>query len=227
MGEKNLEQVAWIDLGRMDYQTALERQAALAGRVEADRAAGASGRAGWLLTVEHDPVLTVGRKAEPAELGLEEANWTARGVQVLRSNRGGRVTYHGPGQLVVYPILDLERFGRDLHRYIRLLEESAIRYLAGHGIEAHRDPRDTGAWVGEAKFAAIGVHTRRWISTHGMALNLDPDLTVYRDFIPCGIRDRGVTSLARLLGHRIDFPTERKRYLDAFAEVFNVKLRPA
>lgn len=182
-----------VDLGRLEYDAALALQ-------EAARDAVAEGKVpDLLLYVEHPPVYTLGRGAAQEHLLLSPEVLAARGAIVRRVSRGGDVTYHGPGQLVGYPILNLERYGRDLHRYVRALEAALIGALAEFGVKAVRVPGLTGVWVGQEKIAAIGVAVRRWVTYHGFALNVAVDLDRFRAIVPCGIRDRGVTSLDRFL----------------------------
>lgn len=154
-----------------------------------------------LLLLEHTPTITVGRASTPSDLLRTREELRADGIDVVETDRGGEITYHGPGQFVAYPILNLENHGRDLHAYLRKLEETIIRTIARFGIDGHRDPGFTGVWVGngneERKIAAIGIKARRWVTMHGIALNVDNDLTPFRrDIVPCGIADRGVTSVA-------------------------------
>jgi len=184
------------DWGRCPYREALARQRAA---VEA-RAGGETGDC--LFLVEHEPVLTLGRSARAENLRASAEELRRRGIDVVPVERGGDVTYHGPGQVVGYPIVALADLpgGRDLHRYLRDLEEALIRALAAFGLRAGRRPPYTGVWVGEAKIAAIGVAVRRWVSFHGFALNLDPNLDHFRLIHPCGIRHLGVTSLRAHLG---------------------------
>ncbi len=188
--------LALHDWGRCPYREALARQRAA---VEA-RAGGVTGDS--LFLVEHDPVLTLGRSAHSENLRASAEELRRRGVDVVEVERGGDITYHGPGQIVGYPIVALADLpgGRDLHRYLRDLEEALIRALAAFGVRADRRTPYTGVWVGEAKIAAIGVAVRRWVSFHGFALNLDPDLDHFQLIHPCGIRHLGVTSVRALLG---------------------------
>lgn len=202
-----------IDLGRMEYDTALELQ-------EGAVAAVAEGRLpDLLLLVEHSPVYTFGRGGREEHLLASPEELARQGATVRRTARGGDVTYHGPGQLVGYPILDLGRQGRDLHRYVRGLEEALIRTLAEFGVPGARLPRLTGVWVGEAKIAAIGVAVRRWVSYHGFALNVSVDLERFGAIIPCGIPDRGVTSLHCLVPDP-DWNAVRSAVIRHLADVF-------
>lgn len=157
-----------------------------------------------LLLLEHPPVVTLGRGADPSHLLQTEEDLRAAGIDVHACGRGGDVTYHGPGQLVGYPILALEAARRDARRYLRDLEEAVIRTVREHGIEARRDPGLTGVWVGERKIAAIGVRIGTgWITSHGFALNVSTDLAGFETIVPCGIRGREVTSIARETGRDV------------------------
>jgi len=177
-----------------------------------------------LLLLEHPPTITLGRGSHEADLLTDEASLRARGIAVERVDRGGEVSYHGPGQLVGYPILDLRGHGQDLHRYLRDLEEVLIRTLAVWGLEGERVPGRTGVWVQDRKIAAIGIKVSRWVSLHGWALNITTDLLPFRqDIVPCGIRDRDVTSLAELLGDRCPSRDEVEAVaVRAFAARFDV-----
>src|SRR5213593_1522669 len=186
-------------LGVVPYADALELQRAL---VE-DRRANRVGD--LLLLVEHPHVLTLGVRGDGGRghiLVTAEA-LAARGVEVHETGRGGDVTYHGPGQIVGYPILDLKPDRCDVHRYVRDLEDVLIRTAADFGIGAQRVPGLTGVWVGREKLAAIGVRLSRWITSHGFALNVSTDLEYFNLIVPCGIADRGVTSVERLLGQPV------------------------
>ncbi|WP_373045162.1 lipoyl(octanoyl) transferase LipB [Vulgatibacter sp.] len=191
-------------LGRVEYEDGLQLMQKLAKARDEGRAPDT------LLLLEHPPVITKGRGAKPHNVLLTDEELKARGVDLHETDRGGDVTYHGPGQLVGYPILDLKPDRQDVRRYVRDIEETIIRTLAHYGVEAGRIPKWTGVWVGEesdpaaAKVAAIGVHIKRWITTHGFALNVIPDLTHFDMIVPCGITERGVTSLSRLQGRLVD-----------------------
>lgn len=166
----------------------------------AARAAGETGD--WLVYPDHPPVLTIGRNPSEGNLLVDRATLAARGLEVHEVPRGGDVTWHGPGQLVGYPVVHLDRVGRDLHRWLRLLEEALIRALARHGLEGRRVPGRTGVWLSEErKIASIGVAVRRWVGYHGFALNVAPDLTDFEQCIhPCGLQGIRMTSMAEALG---------------------------
>lgn len=153
-----------------------------------------------LLLLEHPPVYTIGRAGQDKEVLLDREACRLRRVEVYYSDRGGRVTYHGPGQLVGYGIMDLRRLAVGVRGYIRSLEEGLIAALRRLGIESRQEEGLTGVWVGDEKIAAIGIRVSRGITMHGFALNVDPDLSFFRDIVPCGITDRGVTSIRRVLG---------------------------
>ncbi len=212
---------AW-PLGRVPYAEAL----ALQERLVAERAAGAPDR---LLLLEHPPVYTLGSAADEANILWNEAERAQRGIGVVHIDRGGDVTYHGPGQLVAYPILQLARMPGAMHAnvvgYVRGLERVIIAALASYGIEAGTITGLTGVWVstpaGYAKIAAIGVRVNvKAITKHGIALNLNTDLSHFEGIIPCGIRDKGVTSLAALLGGAVDEAEAYARFAEAFGGVF-------
>src|SRR5437016_4971516 len=203
-------------LGVVPYADALEIQRGL---VE-DRRANRVGD--LLLLVEHPHVLTLGVRGDGGRshiLATEEA-LAARGVEIHETGRGGDVTYHGPGQVVGYPIVDLRPDRCDVHRYVRDLEEVLIRVAADYGIEADRVPGLTGVWVGQEKLAAIGVRIARWITSHGFAINVTTDLDYFNLIVPCGIADRGVTSLTRLLGRAVDRREVEDRLVRHFSRVF-------
>jgi len=155
-----------------------------------------------LCLLEHAPVITLGKSARREHLILDTALLRSRGIEVAEVDRGGDVTYHGPGQLVGYWIFDLKSLYQDVHRFMREIEEVLIRVLARHGVRAGRDPKATGVWIGQEKIAAMGLHLSHWVSTHGFALNLTTDLTPFSWIVPCGLHGRGVTSLERQLRAR-------------------------
>ena len=201
-------------LGRVRYADALDLQA----RLVADRQAGRIGDT--LLLLEHEPVFTLGRNARRENVLLAEDVLRARGFQVFEVGRGGDVTYHGPGQVVGYPILDLSPDRRDVHRYVRDLEEVMIRVCTDYGIAASRIAGLTGAWVGDAKIGAIGVRIARWVTSHGFAFNVANDLAPFGFIVPCGIRERGVTSLEQVRGRTVDLDEVVPRLVGHFADVF-------
>lgn len=170
-----------------------------------------------LLLLEHPPVITLGRGAKASNLRLSEATLAARGIPVHRVGRGGDVTYHGPGQLVGYPIVDLTQQGRDLHRFLRLLEETLLTTLAAFGLRGRRQPGCTGVWVDDAKIASIGIGVRHWISWHGFALNVATDLRAFETIVPCGLADVTMTSMAALLGAPLPLAEVEAVLIDAFA----------
>lgn len=207
-------------LGRVGYDDALARQQHL---VEERRA----GRRGdTLLLLVHDPVITIGVRARGARTNILAAPEAleAAGVQVRETGRGGDVTYHGPGQLVAYPILDLRPDRCDVHAYVRDLEEVVVQAIATFGIRGRRIDGLTGVWVGapgrEAKIAAIGIRISRWITSHGFALNVTTDLRHFGLIVPCGITDRGVTSIAEHLGRPVPMREVEDAVVAAMAAVF-------
>lgn len=203
-------------LGLVPYADALALQRQL---VEDRR----DGRVGdVLLLVEHPHVLTLGVRGDGGRSHILATDETlaARGVEVYETGRGGDITYHGPGQIVGYPILDLKPDRCDVHQYVRDLEEVLIRVAADYGLPAERVAGLTGVWVKGEKLAAIGVRIARWITSHGFALNVTTDLDYFGLIVPCGIADRGVTSLSRLLGRRLERPEVEDRLIQRFTEVF-------
>jgi lipoyl(octanoyl) transferase len=175
-----------------------------------------------LLLLEHPPVITLGVKSRNDRSHVVAApdQLAAEGVEVFETGRGGDVTYHGPGQLVGYPILDLRPDRCDVHRYVRDIEEVMIRTAASFGVVAARVPGLTGAWVGEEKLAAIGVRIARWITSHGFAFNVNTSLEHFKFIVPCGISDRGVTSLQKLLGQRVPMKDVEDALEAAFRQTF-------
>lgn len=207
-------------LGRVPYSEGVELQT----RLVEDRRAGRI--PDTLLLLEHPHVLTLGvRRGGRANILATADQLADLGVEVRDTGRGGDVTYHGPGQIVGYPILDLRPDRQDVHRYVRDLEEGLIRLCGDYGIRAERLPGLTGAWVnvpaqGLEKVAAIGVRIARWITSHGFALNVNVDLTFFDLIVPCGIADRGVTSLQRLTGRVLDVTAVEDRLVKHFESVF-------
>ncbi len=183
----------------------------------------------YLLFVEHPPVITLGKSADDKNVLLQKDALAARGVQLFHINRGGDVTYHGPGQLVGYPILDLDQFTTDLGVYLRNIEEVIIRTLAAYGLKGERSPGETGVWldVGKPrarKICAIGIRTSRWVTMHGFAFNINTQLDHFNYIIPCGISDKSVTSLAKELGREISMEEVKAKVKSHFSEVFDCQL---
>ena len=208
----------WLEVatpGRVEYEPAVAWQEALVARCLA-------GGAEALLLLEHPPVYTLGRGADPVHLRLA----TETGAPIVRTHRGGQVTYHGPGQLVGYPILDLRRRRPDVRWYLRTLEGVLIAALADLGVAAERREGFTGVWIGPRKIASIGVALRRWVSWHGFAVNVGPDLSGFDAITPCGIADVRMTSLARE-GGPASLDTAREAVLARFLEAFGFEgVRP-
>jgi lipoyl(octanoyl) transferase len=205
-------------LGLVPYGEALALQRALVEDRRANRIPDT------LLLVEHPHVLTLGVRGDGGRshiLATAEA-LAARGVEIHETGRGGDITYHGPGQVVGYPILDLKPDRCDVHRYVRDLEDVLIRTASDYGVAAERVDGLTGVWVGREKLAAIGVRLARWITSHGFALNVTTDLDYFALIVPCGIADRGVTSLAGLTGRPIDPVAVGDQIVGHFSKVFNL-----
>lgn len=177
-----------------------------------------------LLVVEHPPVLSLGASFHRANLLFPEEFYRQQGIEVIPTDRGGDVTFHGPNQLVAYPIFNLKDFGQDLHRWLRDLEETVIRTAAAFGLEGYRFPPHTGVWIAGAKVCAIGIKVRRWVSKHGIALNCNNDLAPFGLIVPCGIVGYGVTSLSEEAGRELVMDEVRPVLVKSFEEVFGIEL---
>ena len=208
-------------LGRRRYAEALQVQRDLVARRIAREIPDT------LLLLEHDPVVTLGKVARAEHLLVDRDRLAKLGVDVHETDRGGDVTFHGPGQIVGYPILDLNELRRDVKWYLEQLEEVMIRTCARHGVEAARRPGMTGAWVGAEKIGAIGVRVERWVTSHGFAFNVATDLDYFGLIVPCGLRGEGVTSLSARLGRAVDLERVTRDVAEAFGAVFGRDLRPA
>jgi lipoyl(octanoyl) transferase len=173
-----------------------------------------------LLLLEHPPVYTRGRRSTPEELPMGVEWYEMQGIEVRDTDRGGRVTYHGPGQLVAYPIISLRPYGDDVHRYVRGLERAMIDSLAEHGVEAGTIDGQTGVWVGERKIGSIGVHVSRGVTTHGLAVNVNNDLQPFEWIVPCGIEGARATSLSRERGAEQDLAEFASTLAAHFGRVF-------
>ncbi len=174
-----------------------------------------------LLLLEHYPVITLGKQAKRANIIASIDNLNRQGIQIHETNRGGDVTYHGPGQIVGYPILDLTNHGKDIRKFIRNVEDVFIQLLQHeYGICAMRDQQYTGVWVGTQKITAIGFAIKRWVSMHGFAFNVNTNLTHFQWIHPCGIMDKGVTSLQALVGKEVSWSTVNKQVVNYFCTTF-------
>lgn len=203
-----------LDLGFRDYEESLRIQ----DRIVARRKSGSL--PDCLLFVDYPPIVTLGRRGKRDHLLAGPKELRKRGVRVYPAGRGGDITYHGPGQLVVYPVLDLKAWHRDIHRYLRTLERCLVEMLLDFGISSETLPGATGVWVEGRKIAAIGVRTSRWVTSHGLALNVNTDLRYFDLIVPCGLVGRGVTSMAAQLGRPLDLSGVRSCFIRHFARVF-------
>ncbi len=223
--------IEYIDLGQRDYQSTWDLQKAVQGRLIREkleeRTAGRkiTRSNDVLLFVEHPHVFTLGKSGKIDHLLIDDRRLESLSATFVRNDRGGDITYHGPGQIVGYPILDLDRHFTDIHRYLRTLEEVAIRTCADFGLKAVRVKGLTGVWVDDAKICAFGVKCSRWVTMHGFAFNVNPNLAYFDVIVPCGIRDHGVTSLAELLDETPDLHLVKRRLLYHFADLFESDIR--
>lgn len=229
-----MQTVQFRDLGLADYRQTWDFQTSLLKTLVDNKLANRNAlpksypQAHQLLLVEHPPVFTLGKSGSMDNLLLSETELVARGIQFFPINRGGDITFHGPGQIVGYPILDLECFFTDIHRYVRNIEEVIIRTLADYEVVGYRIKDYTGVWVGgeagakQRKICAIGVHLSRWVTLHGWAFNVNTALEYFDYIVPCGIvdADKTVTSLAVELGHPVDMEEIKGRIKYHFAAVF-------
>ena len=225
--------IIFSDLGLVDYQTAWDKQEALLAENVAvkiknrDLAENAQIKTNnYLLFCEHPHVYTLGKSGNKENLLLNNSELSDKDAQFYKTNRGGDITYHGPGQLVGYPILDLENFYTDIHQYMRYLEEAIIITCCNFGINAGRINGLTGVWLDHdsgpmpRKICAMGVKTSRWVTMHGFALNVNTDLTYFQNIVPCGINDKAVTSLEMELGRKIDIHEVKKVLFEALVNLF-------
>lgn len=210
-----------IDLGLIPYAEALTLQRRLATLRVDDRMGDV------LLLSEHSPVITLGRSGQKTHLRIPESSLAALGVEFYEVERGGDITYHGPGQLVGYPILNLADHGRDIHRYLRQLEAVLIMTLSDFGITAGRSAGRTGVWVGDSKIASLGIHVSRWVTRHGFALNVNVNLAPFQLIVPCGIRDAKVTSMEQELSGPISVREVAAALITYFEAEFGVSFVPA
>ena len=215
MPPANLCRAVW--LGDMEYQEAYDLQLSLVEKVHSGQ------EPNTLLMLEHPHVYTKGRLSKESDVLLPEADLAAQGISVLETDRGGQVTYHGPGQLVVYPIVNLKDWGGPV-KYVRALEQIVIATLAQMDITANCESGNTGVWTNQGKIAAIGVKISRGIAFHGLSLNVNTGLAYYQNIIPCGIADRPVTSMASILGSQVDMGLVRYGLVYQFGREFRFRI---
>ncbi len=217
MGQRSICVVR--QLGRIEYHRAFELQKELLQQRLQGRIFDT------LLLLEHPPTITIGKLGKLENVLAAPAQLSRAGVSLIFTDRGGDVTYHGPGQIVGYPILDLRERERDIHRYVYSLEEALTRTLADYGIKSGRDHNHAGVWANDMEIAALGLSVRRWITMHGFALNVNTKLDHFSLINPCGFANKTATSMARLLGHKLPKDEVTQRLLAHFAEVFEVELK--
>lgn len=230
-----MQEVEVIDLGLKDYKETWDYQEALFQKIidlkiDNRRHNKNNKTPNYFIFVEHPHVYTLGKSGDISNLLLTEAQLTEKGATFYKINRGGDITYHGPGQLVGYPILDLDNFFTDIHKYLRYLEESIILTLAEYGIQSERSEGETGVWLGVGtpfarKICAMGVRTSRWVTMHGFALNVNANLGYFDNIIPCGIKGKAVTSMEAELGQKIDMKAVEEKIKKHFKALFQVTFK--
>lgn len=231
----NTRNITFQDLGLIPYKEAWDYQQRLLDEKVAQKFANRSlpeseqfQLPDYLLFCEHPHVITLGKSGKMSHLLMEEATLTREGIDFYKINRGGDITYHGPGQLTGYPILDLDHFFTDIIKYLRYLEEVFVKVLAHYGLKGERSSGETGLWLGlntpnPRKILALGVRCSRWVTMHGFGFNVNTDLTYFDRIVPCGI-DKGVTSLQQELGQPVDMEEVKQLVRSAFQEVFEAQL---
>ncbi len=216
--EQRKKQVAWLDFSRCDYLKMYHLQKHLHARRQREEIPD------LVIALEHLPCITLGRSGGYHNLLADRRLLEEHGITVHETSRGGDITYHGPGQLVCYPILSLVGEGRDLHAYARKMEGVMIGTLQTFGIEAGRKPEFPGVWVGESKIGAIGIAVRKWVTMHGLSLNVCPDLGHFSFIVPCGITSCGVTSMTEVLQRPVDIDVVRREMRRQFMKVFQISI---
>ena len=222
-----------VDLGFMPYAEALAKQDFFFNQIIDIKRANRNKELpdltdNYLLWVEHPPVLTLGKSGKIEHLLLDEKMLQQKGIEFFKTNRGGDITFHGPGQLVVYPIFDLDNFFTDIHKYLRFLEEAVTKTLDEYGIHATPSAGETGVWLDVGtpfarKICAMGVRASRWVTMHGLAFNLNTDLSYFEYIVPCGIQGKGVTSLSKELGREINVETVKEKLLFHLKDLFEIE----
>ncbi|MEK9602865.1 MAG: lipoyl(octanoyl) transferase LipB [Flavobacteriaceae bacterium] len=222
------------DWGALSYDAAWERQEQFFSDIIAQKKENRNLETplptdNFLFWVEHPPVFTLGKSGKIEHLLLQQKEIKAKGISFFKTNRGGDITFHGPGQIVGYPILDLDNFFTDIHKYLRYLEEVIIRTLADYDLHGARSDGETGVWLDldtpfARKICAMGVRASRWVTMHGFALNVNTDLSYFDHIVPCGIQGKGVTSLAQELKKQVDTQEVKKHLLQHFTEIFETEM---
>jgi lipoyl(octanoyl) transferase len=233
---ENNKRVLCKDLGLIDYKVCWDYQEELQQSIVAQKTSNRNLPEAeqhltnnYLLFVEHPHVYTLGKSGDENNLLISGTFLKSINATYYKINRGGDITYHGPGQIVVYPILDLENFFTDIHKYLRLLEETVIKTLEEYNITAGRSSGETGVWLdadtkNARKICAIGVHCSRWVTKHGLAFNINNDMSYFQHIVPCGIIDKAVTSLEKELGRTVDMEEVKQKLKKHFAEIFECEL---
>jgi len=216
-GEKMV--IPYIDTGLLDYNSAFELQLKIFDIIRRED------MAGCILLLEHNPVITIGNSQNRKNIISSEESLSSQGIELIQSNRGGDVTFHGPGQLVCYPIFNLSKFDRDLTNFVFNLEQVIINVLDEYKIKGTRIQKLRGVFVGKNKIASIGIHVKKWITLHGFSLNVNVDLGYYKNIIACGLSDYEQVSMEKLLDKKIPLSFVKELVLKSFASVFNVQLQ--
>jgi lipoyl(octanoyl) transferase len=234
MTQKN-KTIQLIELGLKSYQEALAVQEKLFNQTIGIKRANRNQKKqtpteNYLLWVEHTPVITLGKSGKSEHLLLDENQLKKKGIEYYPTNRGGDITFHGPGQLVGYPILDLDNFFTDIHKYLRFLEEAIILTLEEYGLKGARSDGETGVWLDVGtpfarKICAMGVKASRWVTMHGFALNINTDLSYFEYIVPCGIQGKAVTSLEKELGRNVPFEEVKTKLKVHFAHLFEAEMQ--
>lgn len=222
------------DLGLLEYEDALKYQLKLFDEIISNKIRNRRNKTkiqtkNHLVFVEHNSVYTLGKSGEINNLLINQKDLDNKKIKFYKTNRGGDITYHGPGQIVCYPILDLDNFFTDIHKYLRFLEETVILTLQNYGIKGNRSDNETGVWLDPnssdaRKICALGVKASRWVTMHGLALNVNNDLSFFNHIIPCGIKNKSITSISKECKKNIDMELVKEKIINNFLKVFSAKL---
>ena len=222
------------DLGLLEYEDALKYQLKLFDEIISNKIRNRRNKTkiqtkNHLVFVEHNSVYTLGKSGEINNLLINQKDLDNKKIKFYKTNRGGDITYHGPGQIVCYPILDLDNFFTDIHKYLRFLEETIILTLQNYGIKGNRSDNETGVWLDPnssdaRKICALGVKASRWVTMHGLALNVNNDLSFFNHIIPCGIKNKSITSISKECKKNIDMELVKEKIINNFLKVFSAKL---